>query len=99
MSTSNILSNQNFNANDVGIMVFEPPVLAPRRSLGGLIDDMVQQFYPSELLPFFELSFEIQIHISSRMFQDPIMSTNNYEHVNIPRVLSFLQTSSILKSL
>ena len=48
MSTSNILLGQNFNANDVDIMVFEPSVLLPqppppppRRSLGE-IDDMVQ---------------------------------------------------------
>ena len=43
MSTSIILLDQNFSANDVDIMVFEPSVLFPphRRSLGG-IDDMVQ---------------------------------------------------------
>ena len=40
MSTSNILLDQNFNANDVDIMVFEPSVLfphtpSPSRSLGG----------------------------------------------------------------
>ena len=44
MSTSIILLDQNFNANDVDLMVFEPSVLSPpRRSLGlGEIDDMVQ---------------------------------------------------------
>ena len=46
MSTSIILLDQNFNANDVDIMVFEPSVILkrpppPRRSLGGGIDDMV----------------------------------------------------------
>ena len=29
MSTSNILLDQNFNANDVDIMVFEPSVFSP----------------------------------------------------------------------
>ena len=42
MSTSIILLDQNFNANDVDIMVFEPCVLfSPRLSWGGGIDDMV----------------------------------------------------------
>ena len=41
-STSIILLDQNFNVNDVDIIVFEPSVLC-RRSLGG-IDDMVQFF-------------------------------------------------------
>ena len=41
MSTSFILLEQNFTANDVAIMVFEPSILSPRRSLGG-IDDIVQ---------------------------------------------------------
>ena len=44
MSTSNILLDQNVNANDVDIMVFEPSVLfspaAVREGVG--IDDMVQ---------------------------------------------------------
>ena len=39
MSTSIIILDQNFNANYVDIMVFEPSVLftppPPRRSLGG----------------------------------------------------------------
>ena len=36
MSTSISLLDQNFNANDVDIMVFEPSVLSPPpRSLGG----------------------------------------------------------------
>ena len=43
MSTSLILLEQTFNANDVDIMVFEPSVLSPRRSLGG-IDDMIRLF-------------------------------------------------------
>ena len=43
MSTSIILSDQNFSANDVDIMVFEPSVLFPWRSLGGGgVDDMVR---------------------------------------------------------
>ena len=41
MSTSIILLDQNSNANDVDIMVFDPSVLLPR--LGGGIDDMVQK--------------------------------------------------------
>ena len=39
MSTSFILLDQNFIASD-DIMVFEPSVLSPRRSLGGS-DDIV----------------------------------------------------------
>ena len=35
MSTSTILLDQKFNANDVDIMVFEPCVLFRRRRLGG----------------------------------------------------------------
>ena len=44
MSTSTILLDQNSNANNVDIMVFEPSLLFPScRSLGGGgIDDMVQ---------------------------------------------------------
>ena len=42
MSTSTNLLDQNSNANNVDIMVFEPSLLFPPcRSLGG-IDDMVQ---------------------------------------------------------
>ena len=42
MSTSIILLDQNSNANDVDIMVFEPRVLfAPAAVWGGGIDDMV----------------------------------------------------------
>ena len=41
MSTSIILLNQNFNANDVDIMVFEPSVLLPPPpQFGAEIDDM-----------------------------------------------------------
>ena len=40
MSTSIILLDQTFNANDVEIMVFEPSVLFPPRRTGE-IDDMV----------------------------------------------------------
>ena len=40
VSTSIILLDQKFNANDVDILVFEPSVLFPRQ-FGG-IDDMVQ---------------------------------------------------------
>ena len=44
MSTSIVLMDQNFNGNDVDIMVFEPSVLfSPHRSWGG-IDDMVPRF-------------------------------------------------------
>ena len=42
MSTSNIISDQNFNANFVDIMVFEPSVLFPLAAVWGGIDDMVQ---------------------------------------------------------
>ena len=44
MSTSNILLDQNVNANDVDIMVFEPSVLFSPAAVrgGGFIDDMVQ---------------------------------------------------------
>ena len=42
MSTSIIILDQNFNANYVDIMLFEPSVLfPPRRSLGG-IEHMVR---------------------------------------------------------
>ena len=43
MSTSIILLDQNFNANDVDIMAFEPSVLSPPpAAVWGGIDDMVQ---------------------------------------------------------
>ena len=35
MSASIILLDQNFNANDVDLMVFEPCLIPRRRSLGG----------------------------------------------------------------
>ena len=41
MSTSIILLDQSFNANDVDIMVFEPSVLFPLAAVWGEIDDMV----------------------------------------------------------
>ena len=44
MSTSIILLDQNFNANDVNILVFEPSVLFP--SVRGEIDDMVRFVIP-----------------------------------------------------
>ena len=44
MSTSIILLDQNFSANDVDIMVFEPSVLSPA-AVWGEIDDMVQLFF------------------------------------------------------
>ena len=45
MSTSIILLDQNFNANDVDIMAFEPSVLFPLAAVwGGGIDDMVPSF-------------------------------------------------------
>ena len=40
MSTSIILLHQNFNANYVDMMVFEPSVLSPHAAVWG-IDDMV----------------------------------------------------------
>ena len=43
-STSIILLDQNLNANDVDIMVFEPSVLSPPPPQLGGIDDMVQKF-------------------------------------------------------
>ena len=52
MSTSIILLDQTFSANDVDIMVFEPSALFhPRRSLGGGIDDMVHElhFFPQKI--------------------------------------------------
>ena len=49
MSTSISLLDQNFNANDVDIMVFEPSVLFPPAAVwpagGGGIDDMVKRVY------------------------------------------------------
>ena len=42
MSTSIIFLDQNFNANDVDIMVFEHCVLFPPAAIWGEIDDMVQ---------------------------------------------------------
>ena len=41
MSTSIILLDQNFSANDVDIMVFEPSVLFPSPAVLVEIDDMV----------------------------------------------------------
>ena len=35
MSTSSVLLDQNFNANDVDLMVFEPSVLFPPPQFGG----------------------------------------------------------------
>ena len=46
MSTSIILLDQNSNANDVDIMVFEPCVLfSPCGCLGGGIEHMVQSIF------------------------------------------------------
>ena len=43
MSTSIILLDENFNAHDVDIIVFEPSVLSPAAVWGGGgIDDMVR---------------------------------------------------------
>ena len=62
MSTSIIILDQNFNANYVDIMVFEPSVLfpPPRRSLGGgEIEHMVRQIMSTaetRRRPFAELS-------------------------------------------
>ena len=44
MSKSIILLDQNFNANSVDIMVFEPSVLFPPAEVGGGIHDTVQNF-------------------------------------------------------
>ena len=46
MSTSIILLDQNFNANDVNILVFELPVLFPSAAVRGEIDDMVRSVIP-----------------------------------------------------
>ena len=43
MSTSNILLDQNFNANDVDITAFEPSLSPPPQFGGGGIADMVQK--------------------------------------------------------
>ena len=48
MSTSIILLDQNTNANNVDIMVFEPSLLFPPAAVwggGGGIDDMVLQSF------------------------------------------------------
>ena len=45
MSTSINLLDQNFNANYVDIMVFEPSVLFPPAQFGREIDDMVRKNY------------------------------------------------------
>ena len=42
MSTSITLLDQNFNANDVDIMVYETCVLFPLPQFWGEIDDMVR---------------------------------------------------------
>ena len=45
MSTSILLLDQNFNANNVDIMVFEPSVLPPPLAVvGGGVDDVGQNF-------------------------------------------------------
>ena len=47
MSTSNVLLDQNFNGNDVDIMVFGPSVLSTPPQFGwGGIDDMVHHSKP-----------------------------------------------------
>ena len=45
MSTSIILLDQNFNANDVDIMVFEPCVLFPPAAVGGELMTWSQNRY------------------------------------------------------
>ena len=45
MSTSIILLHQNFNANDVDIMVFDSCVLSPRAAAWGEIRHMVHSHY------------------------------------------------------
>ena len=45
LSTSIILLNQSFNANDVDIMVFAPCVLFPPAAAWGKIDDMVRKIF------------------------------------------------------
>ena len=63
MSTSIIILDQNFNANDVDIMVFEPSVLFPPAQFGGggLIDDMVLKFSVWEMdIKILQLPFIFQ---------------------------------------
>ena len=50
MSTSIIILDQNFNANYVDIMVFEPSVLFPPAAVWGKIEHMVQNFFSSFIL-------------------------------------------------
>ena len=45
MSASTILLDQNLNANDVDIMVFEPSVLFTPPPLLSYLDDMVRQLH------------------------------------------------------
>ena len=63
MSTSIILLDQNFNANDVDIMVFEPCVLFPSAAVwGGGIDDMVRE------KNFMNPIHLVQVHVFASMF-------------------------------
>ena len=52
MSTSIILLDQNFSANDVDIMVFEPSVLFSPAAVWGGIDDMVPKKFCFEISNF-----------------------------------------------
>ena len=54
MSTSIMVLDQNSNANNVDIMVFEPSVLFPPAAVffWGGIDDMVQVYLPLDLRIF-----------------------------------------------
>ena len=56
MSISNILLDQNFNANNADIMEFESSVsFTPRRSLGG-IDNMVLKLNTGKFNVFYQHS-------------------------------------------
>ena len=60
MSTSIIFLNQNFNANDVEIMVFEPSVLFLPPQFRGEINDMVHLFLKQRFSNWLFLRIEMK---------------------------------------
>ena len=70
MSTSIVLLDQNFNAIDVDIMVFESSVLFSPAAVwgGGGIDDMVRRFY---------------LKRTKKCQRVPVLIISNF-HLNVP---------------
>ena len=81
MSTSIILLDQDFNANDVDIMVFEPSVLFPPVAVWGGIDDMVQ------------ISCRL---FRKYMYQDTILNFNNLKQAHTDSIYITSKKKTIL---